>query len=185
MFELICDPERIIIGNEVDVVFKISDEFNRKNYVGKYIYLSTRKNGSSYSFDSNIQRYNGQDLFWTINKYDYEIDGTFLIEARTSAHNTQSSTSKIISSSSFIVDKKISEQFIEKNNITSIQNKQNQKKTHKYNTPHENLERTESVINKVTLNIKPLKISKQDQIEEKVPVYTNVTISKGKNVGSS
>lgn len=184
MFELICEPERIIIGNEINIIFEINDNFNIKNYIGKYIYLSIRKNGTSYYFDSNTQRYNGQKLFWTINEYDYEMNGTFLVEARSSLHNIQSSKSNIISCSSFIVDKNISEQFIENNNITSIQNKQNLKKCYKYNTPHENLERTESVINKVTLNIKSLKISDHDKINKKIPVYINVAINKGKNVNS-
>lgn len=182
MFELICEPERIIIGGEIDVVFKITDEFNKKNYVGKYIYLTTKKNGTSNIFDSSIQRYNGQDLFWTINEYDYEINGTFQVEARVSLYNTQSSTSKIISFSLFIVDKKISEQFIESNNITSMKNSQYQKKCHKYNTPHDELERIESVTNKVTLNIRPQKISKQDQKQEIKKVYINVAMNKGKNV---
>ncbi len=185
MFDLICDPDRVITGDEVIVTFRITDEFNKKNYVGKYIYLSTRKNGSVNIFDSYIQRYNGQDLIWSINEHEYESDGTFLVEARSSQYSTQSSTSKVISSSSFIIDKKISDQSVMTNNITSIKNNQNQRKCHKYNTPHEKLEKTDSIINKVTLNIKPFKISKEDQKEERKQVYTNVIIGKGKNVNSS
>jgi len=104
------------------------------------------------------------------------------MEARVSLYNTQSSTSKIISCSSFIVDKKISEQFIENNNITSMKNSQNQKKCYKHNTPHDELERIESVTNKVTINIKPSRISKEDQKQEVLKVYTNVAMNKGKNV---
>lgn len=170
MFDLICDPDRVIIGDEVIITFKIGDEFNRKNYIGKYIYLSIRKNGSINIFDSYIQRYNGQDLIWSINEHEYESDGTFLVEVRSSQYSTQSLTSKVISSSSFIIEKKISDQFIMTNNITSIKNNQNQRKCHKYNTPYEQLEKTDSIINKVTLNIKPFKISKQDHKEEQKQV---------------
>lgn len=185
MFDLICDPDRIIIGDEVIITFRINDEFNKKNYMGKYIYLSTRKNGSVNIFDSYIQRYNGQDLSWSINEHEYETDGTFLVEAYSSHYSIQSSTNKVISSSSFIIDKKISDQFIITNNITSIKNSQHQRKCHKYNTPHEQLEKIDSIINKVTLNIKPFKISKEDQKEKQKQIYTNVVIGKGKNVNSN
>ena len=181
MFELICEPDRIIVEEDLTITFRIDDNFNKKNYIGKYIYLYVRKSGTSFTFDTHIQRYNGEDLVWDINQHSYDMDGTFLVEARSSSVATQSSNSNTITCNTFIVNKKISEQFIEQNNITTIKNKQEQRKCYKYNTPNDKIEKTESITSKVTLNIKPFKTGEKEKPKQEV-IYSGVMINTGKNI---
>jgi hypothetical protein len=178
MFDLVCNPQRGIIGSEIDITFTINDEFNRKNYNGKYIYLAIRKNGSIEYFNTSVQRYNSNELFWTVSLHEYKINGTFLVEARVSPTATQSTNSKNISCNSFIIHKEASIKQIEENNISAIKNEQDKIKCFVKNVPNDAL--TETVRNKVTLNIKKDKVSNDDTNNTKNVVYSNVMISKKK-----
>lgn len=183
MFELVSEPDRITVGEDLVITFDIDDKFNKKNYVGKYIYLYVKKSGTSFVFDTYIQRYNGEKLLWDINQYSYNMDGTFLVEARSSSIATQSSNANIIGYTTFIVNKKMSEQLIDKNNITSIKNEKEQRKCYKYNIPNDKIEKTESITSKVSLNIKPFKTGEKEKPKQDV-IYSGVMKNTGKNVNS-
>ena len=177
MFELICDPDRVVIGKDIDITFKITDEFNRKNYKGKYIYLLIRRNGTVDYFKTNLQRYDSGELFWTVGENEYKKAGTYLVEARMSLTTVQSSNSKTIACNTFIINKTPGIKEVEQNNITAIENSREEIKCYKKN--EQNTALIETVKNKVTLNIKK---DRQPEQEQKPPVYTGVMISKQKYV---
>lgn len=184
MFELICNPDRIIIGGEIEVTFKVTDEFNRKNFIGQYVYLTFRKNGVIQSKNLNFQRYNGDNLFWTINEFNYVYTGTFLLEIKTSSITSQSKEDRTIACNTFIIEKTVPEKIVYENNISSIENKNEVSRYYPKNGGREIYDGKVNNLktNKVTLNIQ----SNSDHVNENNnPIkYSNVIISKGKNVGS-
>jgi hypothetical protein len=177
MFELICNPERSIIGKEINVTFTITDKFNQNNFKGKYIYLMVRKNGSTKYFNTSMQRYNSENLYWTIVYDEYKYDGTFLIEARMALTTVQSLNSKIIAFNSFIIYKEGVVKYTEEHNISSINNGKEEIKNYVKNEPNTKL--TETVMNKVTLIFKK---DKEIKIANDTNIHTGITISKKKYV---
>ena len=95
-----------------------------------------------------------------------------------SLFNTQSTNSKSIVCSSFIINKEKSTQQIEEHNISAFKNNYDKIKDYKKNEPNNDL--IETVKNKVTLNIKKDIDNTNNDTNNNISIYSNVIISKKK-----
>lgn len=117
------NPDRIIIGNSLQIMLEVDDKITKNNLNGKYINLNIRKVGTTKSITINPQRYNNNSspLEWDINPSIYETHGTFIVEATITGsvvRNSIYSTGYIVCSTTFII-----EEIYSPPNLTHINNK--------------------------------------------------------------